>query len=254
MADDGETTATGTLASAMLSADNVVILTGLRLGWDPGEDQEWLQREWRVKANLDAFLTEPRAFWEFYYPVASRIYARDVHPAHVAVARLQRAGIVTSVITQAVDHLHARAGAEDVVEVYSNMRTIRCERCGEVYGLPEAGPLIEASDDGIPRCAGCNYPLRPTGTLWGEPLPQDQVERAWELAAAADAFFAFDSDLRTAPISLLPSVPLTRQVPLYIIGEEPTQYDRYAALVVREPAPAMLGALADLLTPKDERR
>ena len=38
-----------------------------------------------------------------------------------------------------------------------------------------------------------------------------------------------DSDLRTAPISLLPSVPLTRGVPLVLVGETPTQYDRYAA-------------------------
>lgn len=250
MTEGGETSATGTLASAMLAADNVVILTGLRMGWDPDEDLEWTRQEWRVKANLDAFLTEPKAFWDFYFPVASRIYAREVGPAHIAVARLQKAGIVTSVITQAVDHLHARAGAEDVVEVYSNMRTVRCERCGEVYGLPEAGPLIEASEDGVPRCAGCDYPLRPGGTLWGEPLPHDQVERAWELAAGADAFFAFDCDLRTAPISLLPSVPLTRQVPLYIVGEEPTQYDRYAEVVVREPGATVLGELADLLTPK----
>ena len=250
MTEGEETSTTGTLASAMLAADNVVILTGLRMGWEPSEDEEWLRKEWRVKATLDAFLTEPAAFWEFYFPVAKRIYERDVHPAHVAVARLQKAGIVTSVITQAVDHLHARAGAADVVEVYSNMRTVRCARCSEVYGLPEVGPLIEASDDGVPRCASCEYPLRPGGTLWGEPLPQDQVERAWELATAADAFFALDSDLRTAPISLLPSVPLTRQVPLYIVGREPTQYDRYAELVVREPAHTVLGELAELLTPR----
>ena len=46
----------------------------------------------------------------------------------------------------------------------------------------------------------------------------------------ADAFVILDSDLRTAPISLLPSVPLTRGAPLVVVGETPTQYDRYAAL------------------------
>ena len=45
-----------------------------------------------------------------------------------------------------------------------------------------------------------------------------------------------DSDLRTAPISLLPSVPLTRGAPLFLIGETPTQYDRYARMVVRAPS------------------
>jgi len=108
---------------------------------------------------------------------------------------------------------------------------LRCERCEERYGLPEAGTLIGASEDGVPRCTtpGCGYPLRPEGTLWGETLPRAAVERAWELAADADAFIVLDSDLRTAPISLLPSVPLTRGVPLVLVGETPTQYDRYAA-------------------------
>ena len=75
----------------------------------------------------------------------------------------------------------------------------------------------------MPRCttAGCAYPLRPEGTLWGEPLPRGAVERAWELAAEADAFVVLDSDLRTAPISLLPSVPLTRGAPLVVVGADP---------------------------------
>jgi len=75
------------------------------------------------------------------------------------------------------------------------------------------------------------------------------VERAWELAADADAFIVLDSDLRTAPISLLPSVPLTRGVPLVLVGETPTQYDRYAARVVRAPAAAVITAVADLIAP-----
>ena len=90
---------------------------------------------------------------------------------------------------------------------------------------------------------------RPEGTLWGEALPRPAVERAWELAAEADAFFVFDSDLRTAPISLLPSVPLTRGAPLVLIGETPTQYDRYAHMVVRSSSADIITAVADRIAP-----
>ena len=104
----------------------------------------------------------------------------------------------------------------------------------------------------MPRCttAGCAYPLRPEGTLWGEPLPRAAVERAWELAAEADAFVVLDSDLRTAPISLLPSVPLTRGAPLVVVGQTPTQYDRYARILVRAPSAGLLSAVADLIAPE----
>jgi NAD-dependent deacetylase len=241
------------VAAALLEADRAVVLTGLRLGGPEELDLTHGRGEWAVRASLEAFLTEPSRFWEYFYPTALAVAAREPTPAHRAIARLQRAGAVSALITQAVDRLHARAGSPDVVEVHGTLLTERCERCGERYGLPEVGALIAAAPDGVPRCttAGCAYPLRPEGTLWGEPLPRAAIERAWELAAGADAFVVLDSDLRTAPISLLPSVPLTRGVPLVVIGETPTQYDRYARILVRAPSSGLIGAVADLLAPED---
>jgi NAD-dependent deacetylase len=242
------------LAAALLGAERAVVLTGLRLGGPERLDLTHANGEWARRASLDAFLTEPSRFWEYFYPTALAIAGRRPGPAHEALARLQRSGAVSALITQAVDRLHARAGSTNVVEVHGTVLTERCERCGERYGLPEVGALIGAAPDGVPRCttAGCRYPLRPEGTLWGEPLPRAAIERAWELAAEADAFFVLDSDLRTAPISLLPSVPLTRGVPLVVIGETPTQYDRYAALVLREPSSAVISAVAELIVPPGE--
>jgi NAD-dependent deacetylase len=91
--------------------------------------------------------------------------------------------------------------------------------------------------------------LRPAGTLWGEPLIEPAVRRAWDLATEADCFVVIDSDLRTVPVSLLPSVPLTREVPLVMIGQTPTQYDRYAHVLIREPSEPVLVAVADLIAP-----
>ena len=239
------------LAAALAGAARPVVLTGLRLGGPEHRDLTHAGGEWARRASLEAFLTEPARFWEYFYPTALAIAARRPGPGHEAIARLQRAGTVWALITQAVDRLHQRAGSTDVVEVYGTVLTERCERCGERYGLPEVGSLLAASEDGVPRCTtpGCDYPLRPEGTLWGEQLPAAAVERAWELAAQADLFLVLDSDLRTAPISLLPSVPLTRGVPLVVVGETPTQYDRYAWRVVRAPGGPVMRAVADLIAP-----
>lgn len=239
------------LAAAFLAANRAVVLTGLRLGGPEYLDLTHAHGEWAQRASLEAFLTEPTRFWEYFYPTALAIAARAPGPAHDAIARLERAGVISALITQAVDHLHARAGSSDPIEVYGTVLVIRCERCGERYGLPEVGALLSSTADGVPRCTttDCGYPLRPEGTLWGETLPRGAIERAWELAAEADAFFVLDSDLRTAPISLLPSVPLTRGAPLVLIGETPTQYDRYAHIIVREPSSQIITAVADLIAP-----
>jgi len=239
------------LASALLTAHTPVLLTGQRLGEPESPQIRTAQSEWPARASLEAFLTEPDRFWAFFYPLATMVAARRPNAGHFAVARLQQAGLISGLITQATDRLYQRAGCTDVVELYGHLTLARCERCGERYGLPEVGSLIAAAADGVPRCTidGCGFPLRPEGTLWNEPLPPAAVSRAWELAGEADLFIVFDSPLRTVPVSLLPSVPLTRKVPLVMVGPDATQYDRYAAMVVRENSIEVLTALANLVCP-----
>lgn len=241
------------LASAILTAQCPVMLTGIRLG--ESEPVELTRRaEWSERASLEAFLTDPARFWDYFYPYGIEAASAEPNAGHHAIARLQRAGVLAHLITQASDRRHQRAGSTDVVEVYGTLTLAICERCGERYGLPEVGALIEGSADGVPRCTieTCGYPLRPAGTLWAEPLPAPAVSRAWELAGQADLFIVLDSPLRTAPISLLPSVPLTRRQPLVMVGPTPTQYDRYAAIVSRENSVELLAALADLICPEEE--
>jgi NAD-dependent deacetylase len=238
------------LADVLAGAGRVVMLTGLALGVIEDRELTGAAGQWAQRASLEAFLTEPARFWEFYYPAAQLIAARTPGPGHAAIARMQNAGMIHGLVTQAVDRLHLKAGSPDLVEVHGHVMTTRCERCREIYGLPEVKALIDAATDGVPRCTNtsCRYPLRPSTSLWGEPLIEDAVTRAWDLAADADAFVVVDSSLRTIPMSLLPSVPLTRQVPLVLITPEPTQYDRYAQVVVRTTeSQELLVAVADLL-------
>lgn len=228
----------------------VVVLVGLGFGRERDAERHVENGDWARRANLEALLTDPRAFWSFYLPLATEIAARTPSPGHHAIARLQHAGVLWRVIAQSADKLLTKAGVADVVEVHGSVVSARCERCGERYGLPEVQTLVDISDDGVPRCTtpGCGYPIRPSGTLWNETLPEQPVRTAWALAAEADTFLVCDSSLRTTPISLLPSVPLTRGIPLAIIGRAVTQYDRYAT-VLRAPAEPVLVELADRLAP-----
>lgn len=234
----------------------VVALTGLFLGASEGIELSSAAGEWARRASLEALLTNPADFWEYFLPNAARISAREPSAGHEALARLQEAGLVQAIITQAVDRLHRRVARDpgaEIVEVHGTALVVHCTRCGDMYGLAEARALVEAAPDGVPRCTadGCGYPLRPAGTMWGEPLVQPAVTRAWELAGACDCFLVVDSELRTVPMSLLPSVPLTRGVPLAMVGSLATQYDRYAEVLIREPSGEVLLALADLLAPSD---
>ena len=240
------------VATALLGAQHIVVMTGLHLGGPEETDLTNARGEWARRASLEILLTDPASFWRFAQPAAVAIADRTPEPGHLALARLQGAGFVSALITQAVDHIHTIAGSSDVIEVHGNILTARCGRCGERYGLAEVAALIDAAVDDVPRCTtpDCAFPLRPAGTLWGEPLIEDAVRAAWEHATNADCFLVIDCDLRTVPMSLLPSVPLTRGVPLVMIGETPTQYDRYASVLIRELSEPVLVALADLIAPE----
>ena len=243
------------LQDLIAGSRRAVVLTGLGFGQPIDVELGVNQSDWADHASLETLLVDPARFWAYYYGAATEIAAREPSAGHVALARLQAAGLISTIIAQSADHLHAKAGAADVIEMHGNVMTAKCERCGERYGLPEVGAFLAAADDGVPRCTapGCEFPLRPSGTLWGEPLPTDAVTGAWDLAANADLFIAVDSALRTIPLSLLPSVPLTRGVPLALIGPTATQYDRYAQVVIRSAGAPIMDALADRLLSGDPR-
>ena len=173
------------LAAALLSAERTVVLAGQRLDEEGIAEIAAARSEWAARAAA----------------------ARSPTAAHRALVRLERAGAIAAIISQAGDGLHERAGSGEVVEVYGNVLSVRCERCGDRYGLEEAARFLEASPDGVPRCTtpGCAYPVRPHGTLWNEPLPGPAIERAWELAGGCDLLVVIDSDLRTAPIRITPA-------------------------------------------------
>ncbi len=235
------------LQQLIAGAERAVVLTGLGFGQEVDVEINAGQSDWADHASLETLLVDPARFWSYYYDTATEISRREPTAAHVALARMQRAGLISTIIAQSADHLAAKAGATDVIEMHGNVLTAKCERCSERYGLPEVGAFLDQADDGVPRCTnpGCGYPLRPSGTLWGEPLAEGAVSRAWELAANSDAFISIDSALRTIPLSLLPSVPLTRGVALALVGRTPTQYDRYAQVVMRSAGAPIIEALAE---------
>ena len=107
------------------------------------------------------------------------------NPAHLALAELERRGLVRAVVTQNIDLLHERAGSRDVVEVHGSIRTSSCPACGGVYPLAEVEPLIEAH--GAPPCPACGAILKPDVVFFDELLPEAAITRAVALAEEARA-------------------------------------------------------------------
>ncbi|MFN8665413.1 MAG: Sir2 family NAD-dependent protein deacetylase [Thermomicrobiales bacterium] len=174
---------------------------------------------------------------------------RDTMPnlGHLALARLQDAGLLSSVITQNIDGLHQKSGVDPdrVIELHGTAHRVRCIDCGSTWPAAEIQRRLE--DEPLPACEVCGGRLRGATILFGEALPQDALQAAVIAARDADLMLVIGSSLIVQPAARLPEIAVASGSRLAIINNEATPLDHLADVLVRGGAGMALGALADAL-------
>jgi NAD-dependent deacetylase len=241
------------LAKLIAEADSVVALTGAGISVpsgipdfrSPGTGM-WTKVDPMKVAHIDAFRRDPESFWGYYAERFQTLADKEPNRAHVALAELERAGVLDGVITQNIDQLHARAGSQNVVEVHGTIASSSCLACGDRYLLDEVRDRHAADPAGVPRC-DCGEPLKPDVVLFGELLPVDAFARAEQLAAGADVLMCIGSSLEVYPVAGLPELTLAAGGALAIITQGPTPFDGRAAVRLSGDVVAELEGLLDAL-------
>jgi NAD-dependent deacetylase len=210
----------------------------------PGEGL-WEKVDPMEVAHIDAFERDPARFWSFYRPRLHSLGGVEPNAAHVALAELERRGMLEAVITQNIDMLHVRAGSERVIEVHGSIRTLSCRQCPAGFEIEEAEELFD--EEGAAVCPECGGYVKPDVVLFGELLPADAMAEAEALAARADLMLCVGSSLEVYPVAGLPSVTLGRGGRLAIITKGPTPFDPDAAVRMDGDVVADLEAVLEVL-------
>jgi NAD-dependent deacetylase len=240
------------LAALIRDDQPCVVLTGAGVSTESGVPDFrsasgiWAEFDPREYATLGAFRRDPEKVWRFYAPRFAMLTAAEPNPAHLALAELERRGLVRAVVTQNIDLLHERAGSENVIEVHGSIRTSSCPGCGEHYPLAEVVPSIEAH--GAPPCPACGAILKPDVVFFDELLPEGAIERSTALAEEAGLLLVVGSSLEVYPIANLPHATLAAGGKVAVVNRTPTWVDDRAELVLRESAGEVLEAVAGALT------
>ena len=235
------------LAGLVRDLQPVVVLTGAGISTESGIPDFrsptgiWAEFDPQEYATIDAFLADPEKVWRFYALRFRALTEAEPNAGHLALADLERAGLVRAVITQNIDLLHERAGSREVVEVHGSIRTSTCLACGASYGLEEILPLV---DDGAPRCTRCGQVVKPDVVFFGEVLPEAAIDRAYELAREARLLLVVGSGLEVWPVSLLPDETVRSGGRVAIVNRGPTTFDDRAALKVERSAGEILAGVA----------
>lgn len=192
---------------------------------------------------------------------------------HLALASLESAGIIQGIITQNVDGLHQAAGSEEVLELHGALSEVRCTSCGSYESryafqsrLVHLNPNFEAEQvelapDGdaelapeatrafrVPACLRCTGVLRPNVVFFGENVPPERVELAFDRLNRAQALLVAGSSL-----TVYSGFRFVRQAaqdgkPVAIVNLGETRGDSLATIRIEGATGEVLSRIAELLS------
>ena len=233
----------GTLRTALEGA-RTVAFTGAGISAESGiptfrgPNGLWRNFPPEKLATLDAFRSNPRLVWEWYDWRRQLIHKAQPNAGHRALAELeQRAAERFTLVTQNVDGLHDRAGNRNIEKLHGDIWQVRCTVCfTEEHN--EQAPI----DSLPPRCR-CGGLLRP-GVVWfGEALPEEVWERAFEATRRAQVFLVIGTSALVYPAAGLVQVARKSGARVAVINPDLTPADELADWVLRGPAGEILPRL-----------
>ncbi|MDO4567495.1 MAG: NAD-dependent protein deacylase [Clostridia bacterium] len=175
----------------------------------------------------------PEQFFDYYRSTLSRT-GFEPNAAHRALAKLEREGKLTAVITQNVDNLHQLAGSVNVLELHGSAYRNYCVRCGKSYSIEHIN-----ESEGVPRCE-CGGTVKPDVVLYGESLDYDVMTAAIAQLRRADLLIVGGTSLVVYPAASL--VSYYGGSDIVLINKSATSLDESAGLVIREPIGEVLAA------------
>ncbi|KJJ94485.1 NAD-dependent deacetylase [Pseudomonas sp. 21] len=203
------------LLDALRKARHVVVFTGAGVSAESGiptfRDRLtglWQRFDAASLATAEAFRADPTLVWGWYEWRRSVVHRAQPNPAHLAIAALANKVPKLTLITQNVDDLHERAGSHDVTHLHGQLERPRCFDCQRepeaalpVPDEPEAGRRVPP-----PACAHCGGPLRP-GVVWfGESLPMDALDHAFQAAEHCDLLISVGTSGVVYPAAEIPQM------------------------------------------------
>jgi len=238
------------LAELLRSKRPCVVLTGAGVSTESGIPDFrsptgiWAKYDPAEYATIEAFEADPEKVWRFYALRYRALTQAVPNAAHVALAELERRGIVSALITQNIDLLHERAGSREVIEMHGSIRECVCLACGARYGLQEVLRMLDGK--AVPRCT-CGAVLKPGVVMFGELLEADSIERAFQLARETKLLLVVGSTLEVQPVAGLPWETVTAGGDVAIVNLGPTAFDARATLKIDGKAGEVLRAVVDEL-------
>ena len=210
------------------------------------------------RLTFDRYVADPQVRAESW-AMRREFLDLDAAPnaAHRAIAALEAAGHVTTVVTQNIDGLHQAGGSTEVVELHGTAHTSACIGTAPRMGTPDgcgwAAPTRQVLDridagEPDPMCPACGGLVKAATISFGQAMDPTTVAAAVDAVLGSDLVLAIGSSLQVHPAAGLVPEAATNGIPVVILNAEPTPFDALAAAVLRGRAEELLPRIVADLT------
>ncbi len=213
----------GDVVQVILKARNCVVLTGAGISAESGvptfRGKEGLWGKFRPEelATMEAFMANPKIVWEWYNWRRDLMGKVKPNKGHYALVELRSWFQHYTLVTQNVDNLHRLAGSDEILELHGNIYRNICMDCRQLF---DASAEIDPA--AIPRCKRCGGKIRPDVVWFGEMLPTEVIDEAFERSEEADLFLSVGTSALVHPAATLPLVAKRRGAILIEVNPEET--------------------------------
>jgi NAD-dependent deacetylase len=214
-----------TAAQIIKNAKHLVAFTragiSVESGIPPFRGAEGLWSKYNPEVlELNYFYRKPLDSWKVIKEIFYDFFGH-AHPnaAHIALAKLEDAGILDCVITQNIDNLHQAAGSRLVHEFHGNSQKLVCTSCSRHYEAHEVELEVLP-----PVCYACKGLLKPDFIFFGESIPMGAYQASIAAAEKADVFLIIGSTGEVMPANNIPVIAKQSGAKIVEINPEPSHF------------------------------
>lgn len=200
-----------------------------------GKGGIWSQYRYEEYACQRAFDHDPNKVWDFHDMRRTVVSGCEPNTGHRIIAELQRERPETAVITQNIDGLHQRAGAQDVTELHGSLWRVRCDAEGTLRE--------DRSVPMSPRTCSCGAYFRPDIVWFEDSLNPANITAAYEALMRCDLLVSIGTSGVVYPAADMPRLAAERGAVTVEINPEETPMSYLYQHHLRGPASEMLARL-----------
>ena len=212
-------------ANDLANSRYAIALTGAGMSTESGipdfrgPDGIWTrdpEAEQKAYEAYETFRVNPKKFWEEridpnsamrrMFEMFGELNNVLPNPGHFALAELEKAGILKSILTQNVDALHTKAGNTNVLEYHGAINKFRCIQCAKRYSSEEMNIDNLSAQSQLPPLCRCGGIIKDDGVFFGEPIPEDVRHKSEEEALKCDVMLICGTSAVVYPFADLPSL------------------------------------------------